>query len=493
MKERESFGSRLGFILVSAGCAVGLGNVWKFPYICGQNGGAAFILIYLVFLLFLGLPILIAEFSVGRGSAMGPAKSYDKLEAKGTKWHVLKWASIAGNYLLMMFYTMVGGWMLHYVFLSVTGKTKGLDKEQIAEVFNGMMGSPATLTFWMVVVVAISLFVCSKGLQNGIEKITKVMMSLLLVLIVVLAVHSLFLPNAMEGVKFYLVPNMDTIHERGLGPVIFDAMSHAFFTLSIGMGSMQIFGSYLKKDNTIGGEALNVLVLDTFVALMAGFIILPACFAYGLQPDSGPSLLFITLPNVFNHMGGGLIWGTAFFVFMSFAAVSTIIAVFENIIAFYMDQFEWTRSKAVKLNMILIPLLSMPAILGFNVLSMIQPMGEGSAIMDLEDFLVSYNILPLGSMIYVLFCTRKNGWGWERFLKEANTGKGLLVPGILKFYMSWILPLIICVIYLKGYYDTFADYDTKTLAFWMSFAVLLLVVLFMIAFSKPHGEKEDVK
>lgn len=490
MKEREKFGSRLGFILVSAGCAVGLGNVWKFPYICGQNGGAAFILIYLLFLLLLGLPILIAEFSVGRGSSMGPAKSYDRLEAKGTKWHKLKWAAIAGNYLLMMFYTMVGGWMLNYVFLSGSGKTNGLNKDEISEVFTGMMDSPLTLTFWMVVVVCISMFVCSKGLQNGIEKITKIMMSLLLVLIVVLAVHSLFLPNALEGVKFYLVPNMDSIRSRGIGPVVFDAMSHAFFTLSIGMGSMQIFGSYLKKDNTIGGEATNVLVLDTFVALMAGFIIIPACFSFGVQPDSGPSLLFVTLPNVFNHMPGGQIWGTAFFVFMSFAAISTIIAVFENIIAFYMDQFDWSRSKAVKLNVILIPLLSMPAILGFNVLSMIQPMGAGSSIMDLEDFLVSYNILPLGSMIYVLFCTRKNGWGWENFLKEANTGKGLKFPTGLKFYMSWILPLIICVIYLKGYYDTFESYGTKTLIFWMSFAVILLVSLFIIVFSKAEKSRD---
>ncbi|MDO5156499.1 MAG: sodium-dependent transporter [Eubacteriales bacterium] len=491
MKERESFGTRLGFILVSAGCAVGLGNVWKFPYICGQNGGAAFILIYLVFLLFLGLPILIAEFAVGRGSAMGPAKSYDRLEAKGTKWHRLKWASIAGNYLLMMFYTMVGGWMLYYVFLSGSGKMSNLGTEEIVGVFTGMLGSPMILTLWMVVAVCISMFVCSKGLQNGIEKITKVMMSMLIVLIVVLAVHSLFLPNAMEGVRFYLVPNMDAIRSRGLGPVVFDAMSHAFFTLSIGMGSMQIFGSYLKKDNTIGGEAVNVLILDTFVALMAGFIIIPACFAYGVQPDSGPALLFMTLPNVFNHMGGGRIWGTAFFVFMSFAALSTIIAVFENILAFYMDQFDWSRAKAVKLNVILIPLLSMPAILGFNILSGVQPMGLESSIMDLEDFLVSYNILPLGSMVYILFCTRKNGWGWDNFMKEANTGKGFKVPNALKFYMSYILPIIIVVIYLKGYYDTFAKQGKTSLIFWMSFAVIILVSLMMIAFSKGDKERNN--
>ncbi len=489
MKERESFGSRLGFILVSAGCAVGLGNVWKFPYICGENGGAAFILIYLVFLLFLGLPILITEFSVGRGSALGPAKSYDKLEAPGTKWHQLKWASIAGNYLLMMFYTMVAGWMLYYVFLSASGRLAGLETEAIEGVFGGMLSNPVGLTFWMVVTVVVSMFVCSRGLQNGIEKITKVMMSLLIVLIIVLAVHSLFLPNAMEGVKFYLVPNMDAFEKRGVGPVVFDAMTHAFFTLSIGMGSMQIFGSYLKKDNTIGGEATNVLVLDTFVALMAGFIILPACFAFGVQPDAGPSLLFITLPNVFNHMGGGRIWGTAFFVFMSFAALSTVIAVFENILAFYMDQFDWPRSKAVLLNIILIPVLSMPAILGFNVLSGIQPMGDGSSIMDLWDFLVSYNILPLGSMVYVLFCTRKNGWGWQNFLKEANTGKGLQFPSGLEFYMSYILPAVIIVIYLKGYYDTFAKEGRMALILWMAFAIAILAAIFAIVFSKSKAEK----
>lgn len=496
MKERENFGTRLGFILVSAGCAVGLGNVWKFPYICGQNGGAAFILIYLLFLLFLGLPILVAEFSVGRGSAMGPAKSYDLLEQKGTKWHYLKWASIAGNYLLMMFYTMVGGWMLYYVFLSGSGRLSGLGTEETAGVFNSMMGNPLLLTFWMVLAVGISMFVCSKGLQNGIEKITKVMMSLLIVLIIILAVNSLFLPGAMTGVKFYLIPNLDAIRERGFGPVVFDAMSHAFFTLSIGMGSMQIFGSYLKKENTIGGEAVNVLALDTFVALMAGFIIIPACFAYGIQPDSGPSLLFITLPNVFSHMSGGRIWGTAFFVFMSFAALSTIIAVFENILAFYMDQFGWSRSKAVMLNIILIPLLSMPAVLGFNLLSGVQPMGAGSSIMDLEDFLVSYNILPLGSMIYVLFCTRKNGWGWKNFLAEANTGKGIRFPEWLKYYMSYILPVIILVIYLKGYYDTFAKQGMVSLIFWMVFAVVILAAIFAIVFSKgkvESGEKSNTE
>lgn len=482
MQERENFGSRIGFILVSAGCAVGLGNVWKFPYICGENGGALFVLIYLVFLFILGLPILISEFAVGRGSMRGPARSYDLLERKGSNWHVFKWFAILGNYLLMMFYTMVGGWMLYYVYQTATGRLSGISAEEVGERFSNMLGQPGTMTLWMVIAVLVSLGVCALGLQNGIEKITKVMMSLLIVLIVVLAIHSVSLPNAMSGVKFYLVPNLDAVKERGIGPVVFDAMTHAFFTLSIGMGSMQIFGSYLKKDNTLVGEAKSVVLLDTFVALMAGLIIIPACFAYNVQPDVGPSLLFVTLPSVFNHMGTGRIWGSFFFIFMSFAALSTIIAVFENIISFYMDQWNWSRRKAVLLNIFLIPLLSLPAVLGFSVLSGIQPMGEGSTIMDLEDFLVSYNILPLGSMIYVLFCTRKNGWGWENFLEEVNTGKGRKLGKGLRFYMSYILPAIITIIYLKGYYDIFSEKSTGVLIGWMIFAVLLLVGIFGVAF-----------
>lgn len=491
MQERESFGSRLGFILVSAGCAVGLGNVWKFPYICGENGGAAFVLIYLLFLIILGLPLLICEFAVGRGSNKGPAKSYDVLESKGSKWHVFKWSAIAGNYLLMMFYTMVGGWMLCYVYQTASGALSNLTVDEVGGKFGSMLESPGTMTFWMVVAVLISLGICALGLQNGIEKITKIMMTLLIILIVVLAVHSLTLPNAMEGVKFYLVPNLDAIKERGLGTVVFDAMTHAFFTLSIGIGSMQIFGSYLKKDNTLVGEAKSVVALDTFVALMAGLIIIPACFAHGVQPDAGPSLLFVTLPNVFDSMSGGLIWGTCFFVFMSFAALSTIVAVFENIIAFYMDQLGWSRKKAVALNLILIPVLSLPAVLGFSVWSGIQPMGAGSSIMDLEDFLVSYNLLPLGSMVYVLFCTRKNGWGWRRFVDEVNTGKGSKLSNGLRSYMSYILPAVITVVYLKGYYDTFESKGTGVLIGWMCFAVALLAVIFSIAFRKPKAGADD--
>ena len=489
MREREKFGSRLGFILVSAGCAVGLGNVWKFPYICGQNGGAAFILIYLAFLVILGLPILICEFSIGRGSRKGISMAFEKLEPEGTSWHHFKWFSILGNYLLMMFYTMVGGWMLYYAYRSASGKLSGMNPEEIGGAFSGMLASPGVMVGWMILAILISFGVCILGLQRGIEKIIKVMMSILIILIIVLAVHSLVLPNAMEGVRFYLVPNLDAIRERGIGPVVFDAMTHAFFTLSIGIGAMEIFGSYLKRERSIAGEAKNIVILDTFVALMAGFIIIPSCFAYNVEPDAGPSLLFITLPNIFNHMSGGRIWGTCFFVFMSFAALSTIIAVFENIISFYMDMGGWSRKKAVGFNIILVTLLSIPAVIGFNLLSGFQPMGAGSTVMDLEDFLVSYNILPLGSMIFVLFCVRKNGWGWDAFLREANDGEGMKLPNALRFYMSCLLPIIIIVVYLKGYYDTFAKMGTATLIGWMIFAVLLLAVIFAIAFHDKNKKK----
>lgn len=484
MKERESFGSRLGFILVSAGCAVGLGNVWKFPYICGANGGAAFILVYLLFLILLGFPILVCEFSVGRGSRLGASKAYEKLEPEGTRWHHFKWISILGNYLLMMFYTMVGGWMMFYAYRMASGKLSGMYPDAVGGAFSNMLASPGTMAGWMILAVLISFGACAMGLQNGIEKIMKVMMTLLIALIIVLAIHSVILPNAGAGIKFYLVPNLDAIRQRGAGPVIFDAMTHAFFTLSVGIGAMEIFGSYLKKERTIGGEARNVIILDTFVALMAGFIIIPACFAYGVEPDAGPSLLFITLPNVFNHMAGGRIWGTCFFIFMSFAALSTIIAVFENITSFYMDMGGWERKKAVGFNIILVILLSLPAVLGFSILSGVQPIGAGSSIMDLEDFLVSYNLLPLGSMVFVLFCVQKNGWGWNAFIREVNTGKGFQFSKsrVLQFYMTFILPAIIVIVYLKGYYDTFAEKGPKLLAGWMCFAAALLAVIFGIVF-----------
>ena len=491
MKEREKFGSRRGFFLVSAGCAVGLGNVWKFPYICGENGGAAFVLIYLVFLAILGFPIMCAEFTVGRGSGKGAARAFEELETKGSKWHHFKWVSILGSYILMAFYTMVAGWMLYYAWREASGSLAGLEPDEVSGAFGTMLSQPGTMTIWMIVAVLLSFGVCVLGLQKGVEKITKVMMALLLILIVVLAVHSLVLPNASEGVKFYMVPNLDAIKSRGLGPVIFDAMTHAFFTLSVGIGAMEIFGSYLKKDRTLVGESVNVIVLDTAVAVVAGLIIIPACFAYGVNPDSGPSLLFITLPNVFNNMTGGRIWGFMFFLFMSFAALSTIIAVFEEIVAMWMDITECKRTKAVGINIIAITVLSIPAILGYNLLSGIQPIGAGTTIMDLEDFLVSYNLLPLGSLVIVLFCTRKIGWGFDNFAKEANTGDGIKLPLWFRKYMSYILPLIITIVYIKGYYDTFCKQPLGIFIGWMCFAVLLVVIIYLIALLTGHKSKQQ--
>ena len=486
MEERENFSSRLGFILVSAGCAVGLGNVWKFPYICGENGGAIFIVMYLVCLLALGLPVLISEFAVGRASGHSVAKAFYDLEPKGTNWHRFRWFGIVGNYLLMMFYTMVAGWMLNYAVRMLTGRLAGMESEQIAGSFNEMLASPVEMTIFMVISVLFAFGVCSLGLQNGVERITKVMMLGLIVLMVALAVHSLLLPNVQEGLAFYLLPNASKVAEIGFGNVLFAAMTHAFFTLSIGMGSMEIFGSYLDKSRTLTGEAFSVTLLDTFVALTAGIIIIPACFAYGVQPDSGPSLLFITLPNVFNHMAGGRLWGTAFFVFMSAAALSTVIAVFENILSMIMETFELTRQKAVRINIILVILLSLPAVLGFNVLSAIQPIGAGSTIMDLEDFLVSYNILPLGGLLFILFCTKRNSWGWNNFLRETDTGVGPKYPSKMYGYVKYGIPILIVIIYLKGYYDKFSQYGTSTLIFWMCVAVAMLLLIFSFSTSKRN-------
>ena len=479
--KRETFGSRLGFILVSAGCAVGIGNVWKFPYMCGQFGGAAFILIYLVFLLIMGIPVMVCEFGVGRASRHSVAAAYETLEPKGTKWHITKWIGVIGCYFLMMFYTTVGGWMLYYCVRSFRGDFVGADMKQVSAGFNEMLGNMPLMAFWTILICVIGFGVCAFGIQKGIEKVSKFMMTALLLIMIVLAIHSVMMKGAGAGIKFYLIPDFKQMAKIGIGNVIFGAMSQAFFTLSIGIGAMLIFGSYMEKDQRLFGEAVNITVLDTVVALMAGFIIIPACFAYGVQPDAGPSLLFITLPNVFNNMAGGRVWGTCFFVFMSFAALSTIIAVFENIISFYMDMGGWSRKKAVVFNIVLIIALSLPAVLGFNLLSGFQPMGAGSSVMDLEDFLVSYNLLPLGSMIFVLFCVKKNGWGWDNFRKEANEGKGMKISNKLQFYMTYILPAIIVVVYLKGYYDTFAKMGPKVLAGWMAFAVALLITIFTLS------------
>ncbi|MBU3876101.1 sodium-dependent transporter [Faecalicatena sp. AGMB00832] len=453
--KREKFGSRLGFILISAGCAIGLGNVWRFPYITGQYGGAAFVLIYLFFLVILGLPIMVMEFSVGRASQVSAALSFDRLEPKGTKWHWYKYGAMAGNYLLMMFYTTIGGWMLLYFVKMAAGKFEGLNAEEIAGEFGALTAQPVLMTVCMVIVVALCFGICSQGLQKGVEKITKVMMLLLLALMIVLAVRSATLKGAGEGLRFYLYPDFSKVKEAGLFDVVFAAMGQAFFTLSLGIGAIAIFGSYIDKKRTLTGEAVCVTVLDTCVALVAGLIIFPACFAFGVNPDSGPSLIFITLPNIFNSMGGGRIWGTLFFLCMFFAAASTIIAVFENIISFAMDLTGCSRKKSVLINLIAISLLSLPCILGFNLWSGFQPLGEGKNVLDLEDFLVSNNLLPIGSLIYLLFCTSKIGWGWKNFTKEANTGEGIHFPKWARMYVSYILPLVVLFIFIQGYWSMF--------------------------------------
>lgn len=455
MNNRERFSSRLGFILISAGCAVGLGNVWRFPYITGQYGGAAFVLVYLIFLVLLGLPIMVMEFAVGRASQKSAARSFHVLEPAGTKWHLQGYACMAGNYLLMMFYTTVGGCMAAYIFKTLTGEFKGLDSDGVAAVFNDMLARPGYMTFWMVLVVLLSFFICSLGLQKGVERITKAMMSCLFLILLILCIRSVTLPGASEGLRFYLIPDFTRFTENGVGNTIFAAMGQAFFTLSLGIGAMAIFGSYIGKDHTLTGETINICLLDTLVAFLAGLIIFPSCFAFGVDPGQGPGLVFITLPNIFNQMVGGRIFGVLFFVFMTFAAQSTIIAVFENIISFSMDLFGTSRKKTVLINGIAIILLSLPCVFGFNIWSGFQPMGAGSTIQDLEDFIVSNNLLPLGSMVYLLFCTSRYGWGWKNFLAEADTGKGVKFPAWARVYVSYILPLIVLFIFIMGYYQKF--------------------------------------
>lgn len=455
MNNRERFSSRLGFILISAGCAVGLGNVWRFPYITGQYGGAAFVLVYLIFLVLLGLPIMVMEFAVGRASQKSAARSFHVLEPAGTKWHQQGYACMAGNYLLMMFYTTVGGWMAAYIFKTLTGEFKGLDSDGVAAVFNDMLARPGYMTFWMVLVVLLSFFICSLGLQKGVERITKAMMSCLFLILLILCIRSVTLPGASEGLRFYLIPDFTRFTENGVGNTIFAAMGQAFFTLSLGIGAMAIFGSYIGKDRTLTGETINICLLDTLVAFLAGLIIFPSCFAFGVDPGQGPGLVFITLPNIFNQMVGGRIFGVLFFVFMTFAAQSTIIAVFENIISFSIDLFGTSRKKTVLINGIAIILLSLPCVFGFNIWSGFQPLGAGSTIQDLEDFIVSNNLLPLGSMVYLLFCTSRYGWGWKNFLAEADTGKGVKFPAWARVYVSYILPLIVLFIFIMGYYQKF--------------------------------------
>lgn len=454
--EREKFGSRLGFILISAGCAIGLGNVWRFPYIVGEYGGAAFILIYLLFLVIFGLPIMTMEFSVGRASQKSIASSFKTLEPEGTKWHHFGTIGVIGNYLLMMFYTTVTGWMFAYLFKSIRGDFVAATAEQISAQFAQLNANPYAMAGFMILTVVVGFLICSLGLKNGVEKITKVMMIALLGIIVVLAFHAVTLPGAIEGVKYYLIPDFSRLTEHSLGEVVFAALGQSFFTLSIGIGSMAIFGSYIKKDRRLFGESVSIAILDTFVAFTAGLIIIPSCFAYGLNPGAGPGLIFETLPVVFANMAGGRIWGSLFFLFLLFAALSTIVAVFENIVSFAIDLWGWSRKKACIINIFLVTVLSLPAALGFNLLSFIAPLGAGSTILDLEDFIVSNNLLPLGSLVYVLFCcSEKYGWGFNNFLLEANTGKGLSFPKQIRFYAKYILPAILLIVWAQGYISKF--------------------------------------
>lgn len=491
--KREKFGSRLGFILVSAGCAIGLGNVWKFPYMAGQYGGAAFILIYLLFLVILGLPIIVCEFSVGRASQKSIATSYNVLEPEGSRWHYSRWFAIAGNYLLVMFYSMVGGWMLYYCFRMVKGEFTSISPDAVTQKYEAMLQSPGALMFWTVAVILIAFLICSIGLQKGVEKIIKVTMLCLLAIMVVLAVRSVTLSGSAEGLKFYLIPDFKKMRENGIGNVVFGAMSQAFFTLSIGMGGMAIFGSYLDKSRSLTGESLSIVLLDTFVALTAGLIVIPACFAFGVEPSAGPGLVFITLPNIFTQMHGGRLWGALFFLFLFFAALTTIVGVFENIVSFGMDLFGFTRKKSVAINILLITVLCIPCILGFNVLSGFEPLGAGSNIMDLEDFLVSNNILPLGSVIYLLFCTHKNGWGWDNFIREANCGNGLKFPAFLRGYMTHILPWVVVIIYLKGYYDKFSTQGSVVFGVWMAIGVAFLIMILSVTRNSSKKAKSQIR
>lgn len=453
--EREKFSSRLGFILISAGCAIGLGNVWRFPYIVGKYGGAAFVLIYLIFLLILGLPIVVMEFAVGRASQKSIAKSFEELEPKGSKWHLVKYLGIAGNYVLMMFYTTIAGWMVLYFIKMLKGDFAGKDAGMVAAEFQGMQDNYKLMIVCMVFVVILCFGICAKGLVAGVEKITKVMMICLLVLMLVLAVNSILMEGSSKGLLFYLKPDFHKLAENGIGEAIFAAMGQAFFTLSIGIGCLAIFGSFIGKERKLTGEAISVTILDTMVAIMAGLIIFPACFAYGIEPDAGPSLIFITLPNVFNHMPAGRLWGALFFVFMSFAALSTVIAVFQNIISFAVDITRCSIKKAAAVNIIAVILLSLPCVFGFNLLSGVTPFGAGSTILDLEDFIVSNNLLPLGSLIYLIFCTSRYGWGYEAFLAEANEGKGIPFPRWVRGYVAYVLPLIVLFIFIQGYVAKF--------------------------------------
>lgn len=447
--KRESFQSRLGFILVSAGCAIGIGNVWKFPYVAGENGGGIFVLFYLIFLAIMGVPVLTMELAVGRASRKSAVQGYKALEKPGSKWHIHGWFCIIGCYLLMMYYTTVSGWMLNYCVKFASGVFNDIASAGVDTVFREMLANPGEMMFFMGLTVIFGFLVCNGGLKNGLERVNKVMMLCLLGLIILLALHSLTLSGAGEGLRFYLFPDIQRAAESGLGKIITAAMNQAFFTLSLGIAAMEVFGSYMSKNNSLTGESIRICCLDTFVALMSGLIIFPACFSFNVQPDQGPSLIFITLPKVFINMTGGRLWGTLFFLFMTFASFSTVTAVFENLLASCIDNFGWTRKKSVITNCIFILIASLPCLLGYNVLSGVRLIG-GRDILDSEDFIVSNLLLPLGSLVYLLFCVSKWGWGFDNYLRETNTGEGLKMPRALKYYFQFVLPVLILVILIQG-------------------------------------------
>lgn len=448
--ERESFKSRTGFLLVSAGCAIGIGNVWRFPYVVGQNGGGLFVLFYLIFLVLMGIPVLTMEFAVGRASGKSAVLSYKTLEKPKSKWHIHGWFCMLGCYMLMMYYTTVSGWMTSYFYKFATGEFKtGMDSKSVSNVFNNLTSSPIEMLIWIFIITALGFFVCSKGVQKGLEKVSKFMMVALLVLIVVLAIHSVTLSGAKEGLSFYLIPDLERVSKIGLGNVITSAMSQAFFTLSLGIAAMEIFGSYMKKDHTLTGEAVRICCLDTFVAIMAGLIIFPACFSYNVEASQGPALIFDALPNVFVNMAGGRIWGTLFFLFMTFASFSTVIAVFENLVSFVSDTFHISRKKSSIINFIIVFITSLPCMFGFNLLSGVNVLGMG--ILDMEDFVVSNILLPLGSLVYLLFCVTKFGWGFDNYYNECNTGKGMKLPRIVKPYLQYVLPILILIVFAQKF------------------------------------------
>ena len=448
--ERESFKSRTGFLLVSAGCAIGIGNVWRFPYVVGQNGGGLFVLFYLIFLVLMGIPVLTMEFAVGRASGKSAVLSYKTLEKPKSKWHIHGWFCMLGCYMLMMYYTTVSGWMTSYFYKFATGEFKtGMDSKSVSNVFNNLTSSPIEMLIWIFIITALGFFVCSKGVQKGLEKVSKFMMVALLVLIVVLAIHSVTLSGAKEGLSFYLIPDLERVSKIGLGNVITSAMSQAFFTLSLGIAAMEIFGSYMKKDHTLTGEAVRICCLDTFVAIMAGLIIFSACFSYNVEAGQGPALIFDALPNVFVNMAGGRIWGTLFFLFMTFASFSTVIAVFENLVSFVSDTFHISRKKSSIINFIIVFITSLPCMFGFNLLSGVNVLGMG--ILDMEDFVVSNILLPLGSLVYLLFCVTKFGWGFDNYYNECNTGKGMKLPRIVKPYLQYVLPILILIVFAQKF------------------------------------------